>query len=238
MSGLYFDIGRKARDLLYKGYAHQPANHLQGFDCSLDLSCQIRDIVPGLRTLFNFSIPDSAKVELQYLTDYGGIAGGFGLKADPLAGYSPLINFSGLLGSDFLSIGTDLAFDISTRTFNNFNAGLSFNSDFLIASFNLNDKLDTWKASCCCVMDPTTETAIAAELKHTFSVNDTAITIGGQHALFPFTMVKARVDTHGRIGGLIRQELWEKLAITVGGDVDLFDVQGFPKIGLSLAFRL
>jgi voltage-dependent anion channel protein 2 len=101
-----------------------------------------------------------------------------------------------------------------------------------------NDKLDTWKASCLCVTDPSTETAIAAELKHTFSANDTAITIGVQQALFPFTMVKARVDTHGRIGGLIRQELWEKIAITVAGDVDLFDIQGFPKIGMSMAFRL
>lgn len=76
-------------------------------------------------------------MELQYLSDYGGISGGFGFKAGPLAGYNPLISFSGLIGSDFLSLGTDLAFDMSTRTFNNFNAGLSFNSDFLIASFNL-----------------------------------------------------------------------------------------------------
>lgn len=87
-------------------------------------------------------------------------------------------------------------------------------------------------------MNPSTETAIAAELKHTSSVNDTAITIGGQHALFPFMLVKARVNTHGRVGGLIRQEFWEKLALTIAGDVDLLDIKSFPKVGLSVAFRL
>lgn len=36
----YIDLFTSMLDLLYKGYANQPANHLQGFDCSLDLSCQ------------------------------------------------------------------------------------------------------------------------------------------------------------------------------------------------------
>lgn len=68
---------------------------------------------------------------------FAGITGGLGLKGDPITGYKPHINLSGVVGSDFLSLGTDLAFDISTRTLNKINAGLSFDSDFLIASINL-----------------------------------------------------------------------------------------------------
>ncbi|XP_030938831.1 mitochondrial outer membrane protein porin of 36 kDa-like [Quercus robur] len=238
--GLYFDIGRKARDLLYNGYVQRPPKdlHFQRLDCNLDLSCQFRDIVPGLRTLFKLSIPDSAKVELQYLQKYVGITGGLGLIADPLTGISPLINFSGVLGSDFLSLGTDVAFDISTGTLNKLNAGLSISSDFLIASLTLHDKLDSWKASCYYVMNPLTNTAIGAELKHTFSNSDSAITVGGQHALFPSTLMKARINTYGRAGALIQQVFWEKLALTVAGEVDFMDINETPKIGLSIAFRL
>ena len=76
-------------------------------------------------------------MELQYLQRYAGITGGFGLIANPLTGTSPLLNVSGVIGSDVLSLGTDLAFNISTRTFHKFNAGLSFSSDFLIASLTL-----------------------------------------------------------------------------------------------------
>ncbi|KAG6686779.1 hypothetical protein I3843_11G038200 [Carya illinoinensis] len=238
--GLYYEIGKRARDLLYKGYAQQPPNlcQFQGFDCSLDITCRIGDIAPGLRTLFNLDIPDSARVELQYLGDYAGITGGLGLKGNPITGYKPLLNFSGVVGSDFLSLGTDLAFDISTRTLNKINAGLSFNSDFLIASINLNDMLDTWKVSCCRVINPPTNTAVAAELKHTFSVNDTALTIGGQHAILPFTLLKARLSTYGRAGALIQQELFEKLVLTIGGELDFMDIRSVPKLGLSVAFNL
>lgn len=100
------------------------------------------------------------------------------------------------------------------------------------------DKLDSWKASCSCVVNPPTDTAIAMELKHTFSVNDTAITIGCQHAFFPFTLAKARLNTHGKAGALVQQELWQKLVLTFAGEVDFMDIKRIPKIGLSMAFRI
>uniref|UniRef100_A0A2N9H415 Uncharacterized protein n=1 Tax=Fagus sylvatica TaxID=28930 RepID=A0A2N9H415_FAGSY len=177
-------------------------------------------------------------VELQYLQRYAGITGGFGLIANPLTGTSPLLNVSGVIGSDVLSLGTDLAFNISTRTLHKFNAGLSFSSDFLIASLTLHDKLDSWKASCYYVMNPLTNTAIGAELKYAISDNYGAITVGGQHALFPYTLMKARLNTYGRASALVQQELWEKLALTIAGEVDFMDIKELPKIGLSIAFGL
>lgn len=98
--------------------------------------------------------------------------------------------------------------------------------------------LDTWKASCCRIINPLTNTAVAAELKHTFSVNDTALTIGAQHAIFPFTLLKARLSTYGRAGALIQQELFEKLVLTIGGELDFMDISRVPKLGLSVAFSI
>lgn len=99
------------------------------------------------------------------------------------------------------------------------------------------NKLDTLKVSCHYTVCPLTKTAIAAELKHNFSVNDTALTVGAQHALLPFTMVKGRISTQGKVYALIQQGLWEKLFLTLGGEADLTDATSIPKIGLSIALR-
>lgn len=87
-------------------------------------------------------------------------------------------------------------------------------------------------------MSPLTKTAIAAELKHSISADCTAITVGAQHALLPFTMVKGRISTQGKVYALIQQGLWEKFFLTVGGEVDFMETPMVPKIGLSMALRL
>ncbi|KAI4343837.1 hypothetical protein L6164_011141 [Bauhinia variegata] len=237
--GLYFDMGKKAREVLHKDYAQQPPIHFhyQVMDWNLDLSCQVEEIVPGLRSLCKFNIPDSGKVELQYLNDFTGITGCIGLIGNPLKGYDPVVNLSGLIGTRILSLGTNLAFNISTRTFNKLSAGLSFNSAFLAASLTMHDKFDTLKASLYHAVNPLTNTAIAAEVKHSFSVNETGVTIGAQHALLPFTMLKARLDTYGKAGAVIQQQLFQRLFITFAGEMDFTAATKLPKIGCSMALR-
>ncbi|KAF3437784.1 hypothetical protein FNV43_RR20540 [Rhamnella rubrinervis] len=198
---------------------------------------KIEAIVPGLSTLCKCEIPSSAKVELQYLRDYVGVTGGIGLKANPIGVYNPILNVSGVIGTALFSAGTDIGFDVLAREIYKFNAGLSFNTDLLIASVNL-DKLDTLEVSCHYTVSPLTKTAIAAELKHSFSANDTALTVGAQHALLPFMMVKGRISTQGKVYALIQQRLWEKLFLTLGGEVDFMDTGMVPKVGLSIALRI
>ncbi|KAJ0105904.1 hypothetical protein Patl1_17852 [Pistacia atlantica] len=229
--GLYFHIGKKARDLLYKGYAQQPPFHFsyQWVDWNVDLSCQMESIVPGLQTALRFTIPDSGKVELRFLHDYVGITAGSGLKMsnhhstgfDPSIGLDPVVNFSGVIGTDLVSLGTDIAFDMSASTFNKINAW--------------NDKLDTLKASYYQPLNPLSRSAIAAELKHSFFIERTTIlTVGGQHELFPSTLVKARMDSNGKVGALIQQGFWQKFFLSIAGEFDFKDNdRRRPKIGLS-----
>ncbi|XP_054792976.1 mitochondrial outer membrane protein porin of 36 kDa-like [Prosopis cineraria] len=235
--GLYFDIGKRAKDVLHKDYAHQPPIHFhyQFMDWNLDLSCQVEEIVPGLRSLFNFTLPDSGKVELQYLSNYTGITGCIGLIGNLERGYDPVVNFSGLIGTDILSLGTKLAYDISTREFRKMNVGFSFNTAFLVASMTMHDRFDTVKASFYHEVNPLTKTAIAAEVKHRISLNETGVTIGAQHALLPCTMVKARLDTYGKAGALIQQQFWQRICISMAGEIDFRATSKLPKIGLSLA---
>lgn len=70
-------------------------------------------------------------MELQYLHDYAGISTSIGLTANPI------VNFSGVVGTNLLSLGTDLSFDTKTGNFTKVNTGLSFSNADLIASLTL-----------------------------------------------------------------------------------------------------
>ncbi|XP_059642730.1 mitochondrial outer membrane protein porin of 36 kDa-like [Cornus florida] len=233
--GIYHGIGKKARDLLYKDYFQQPPIHFhyQILDWSFNLSCQINEIVPGLGTDFRFFIPyqRSNKVELRYLHDYVGVTAGISLAT------RPILDFSGVVGSSFFSIGTELAFDSATATLAKCNAGFTLNSPILIASLSLNDKADTLRASCYRSLNPLTSTAVAAELTHRFFSNETVLSLGTQYALLPITTVKARLTTNFKVGALIQQQLWSPLLLTIAGEVDFKAVTNKAKLGLSLAIR-
>ncbi|KAL1373323.1 hypothetical protein HN51_003304 [Arachis hypogaea] len=236
--GIYFDIGKKARGVLQKDYAHQSPIHFhyQFMDWNVDLSCQVEEIVPGFRSLFNCTIPDSGKVELQYLNNFSGVTGCIGLVGNSNGGYDPAVNISGLVGTSTVSLGANVAFDIASRTINKFNAGLNFNTAFLIASLTLNDKFDNVKASCYHEVNPLTKTAIAAELRHSFSESETGVTIGAQHAFLPDTLVKARLDSTGKVGALIQQGFLQRFFVTMAGEMDFTSINDkAPKIGVSLA---
>lgn len=188
---------------------------------------------PGLKTIFSFVVPDqkSGKVELQYLHEYAGINTSIGLTA------SPLVNFSGVAGNNIVALGTDVSFDTATGNFTKCNAGLSFSSSDLIASLALNDKGDTVSASYYHTVKPVTNTAVGAELTHSFSSNENTLTIGTQHLLDPLTTVKARVNSYGKASALIQHEWRPKSLFTISGEVDTRAIEKSAKIGLAVALK-
>ncbi|XP_038997253.1 mitochondrial outer membrane protein porin of 36 kDa-like [Hibiscus syriacus] len=270
--GLYTDIGKKARDLLYKDYqadhkftvttytSNGVAITLTGTkkgelllgDISTELknknittnvkvdtnsklftTITVDEPAPGLKTIFSCIVPDqrSGKVELQYQHEYAGISTSIGLTA------SPLVNFSGVVGNNFVSVGTDLSFDTSSGNFTKLNAGLNFTHSDLIASLALNDRGDTLNASYYHIVSLLTNTAVGAELTHSFSSNENTLTIGTQHALDPLTTVKARVNNFGRASALIQHEWSPRSLITISGEVDTAAIEKSAKVGLALALK-
>ena len=71
------------------------------------------------------------QVELQYSNDYAGISASVGLTANPI------VNFSGVLGTNVLALGTDVSFDTKTGDFTKYNAAFSFTNLDLVASLTL-----------------------------------------------------------------------------------------------------
>ncbi|EXB30112.1 Mitochondrial outer membrane protein porin of 34 kDa [Morus notabilis] len=270
--GLYTDIGKKARDLLYKDYqsdhkftitTYSPTGvaitstgtkkgdlfladvntQLKNKNITTDIKVDtnsnlfttvtVDEPAPGLKTILSFRLPDqrSGKVELQYLHDYAGITTSVGLTANPV------VNFSGVFGTNVVALGTDVSFDSKTGQFTKLNAGLSFSNADLIASLTLNDKGDTLSASYYHTVNLLTNTAVGAEVTHSFSTNENTITVGTQHALDPLTTVKARVNNFGKANALIQHEWRPKSFFTLSGEVDTKAIEKSAKVGLALALK-
>lgn len=70
-------------------------------------------------------------MELQYLHDYAAISTSVGLTANPV------VNFSGVIGTNLVGLGTDLSFDTKTGNFTKVNTGLSFSNADLIAALTV-----------------------------------------------------------------------------------------------------
>ncbi|KAK4488463.1 hypothetical protein RD792_004227 [Penstemon davidsonii] len=270
--GLYSDIGKRTRDLLYKDYqtdqkftvtTYSPTgvtltssgtkkgdlfladvntqlkNKNVTTDIKVDTSSNLLTTVtidepaPGLKTILSFRVPDqrSGKLELQYLHDYAGLSSSIGLTANPI------VNFSGVLGNNKLAIGSDVSFDTKEGAFTKYNFGASFTNSDLIAALTLNDKGDTLSASYYHTVSPLTNTAVGAEVTHSFSSNENTITVGTQHLLDPLTTVKARVNNFGKATALIQHEWRPKSLITVSTEVDTKSIDKSAKFGLALALK-
>ncbi|XP_014498228.1 outer plastidial membrane protein porin [Vigna radiata var. radiata] len=270
--GLYSDIGKKARDLLFKDYQSDQKFTVTTYsptgvaitssgtrkgelfvadvntqlknknittdikvdtDSNLFTTITVNEPAPGLKAIFNFKVPDqrSGKVELQYLHDYAGISTSVGLTANPI------VNFSGVVGTNVLALGADLSFDTKIGELTKSNAGLSFTKDDLIASLTLNDKGDALNAAYYHVVNPLTNTAVGAEVTHRFSTNENTLTLGTQHALDPLTTLKARVNNFGKTSALIQHEWRPKSFFTISGEVDTKAIEKSAKVGLSLVLK-
>ncbi|KAK4426186.1 Mitochondrial outer membrane protein porin of [Sesamum alatum] len=270
--GLYSDIGKRARDLLYKDYNSDQKFTLTTYsptgvtltstgtkkgdlfladvntqlkhknvttDIKVDTSSNLLTTItvdeptPGLKTILSFRVPDqrSGKLELQYLHEYAGISSSVGLTANPI------VNFSGVVGNNKLALGSDVSFDTKEGAFTKCNFGASFTNADLIAALTLNDKGDTLSASYYHIVSPLSNTAVGAEVTHSFSTNENTITVGTQHSLDPLTTVKARLNNFGKANALIQHEWRPKSLITVSTEVDTKSIDKSAKFGLALALK-
>ncbi|KAJ6812829.1 mitochondrial outer membrane protein porin 1-like [Iris pallida] len=272
--GLYSDIGKKARDLLYRDYQTDQKfslttltangvaitatgtkktdlifgeiqSQLRNKNVTVDVKANSDSTVlttvtvdelvstPGLKTIISFAVPDqrSGKVELQYLHEFAGVNASIGLTANPV------VNLSGVFGTDVLSVGANVSLDTASGYFTKCNAGLSITNTDLIASVILNNMGDSLSASYYHLVNPFSSTAVGAEITHSFSSNENTLTFGTQHALDPLTMVKARINNYGKASALIQHQWRPKSFFTISGEVDTTAIEKSSKVGLSLVLK-
>ncbi|AES77327.1 Outer plastidial membrane protein porin [Medicago truncatula] len=270
--GLYTDIGKKARDLLFKDYnsdqkftvsTYSPTGvaitssgtkkgelfvgdvntQLKNKNYTADIKVDtesnlfttitVTEPAPGVKAIISCKVPDpaSGKVELQYLHDYAGISGNIGLKANPV------VNLSGVFGTNALAFGGDISYDTKLRELTKSNVGVSFIKDDLLGALTLNEKGDVLNASYYHVINPVTNTAVGVDMGHRFSTRENNFTLGVQHALDPLTTLKGRITNSAKASALIQHEWRPKSLITISTELDTKAIEKSAKVGLSLVLK-
>ncbi|CAK9195269.1 unnamed protein product [Sphagnum troendelagicum] len=193
----------------------------------------VDEFAPGAKSIFSFTIPDhnSGKLELQYHQDFAAITGSIGLTA------SPVVEATGVVGSDGFSVGGELGFDTVSGKFTKYNAGVNYIKPDFNASVILADKGDTLKASYLHTVSPVSRTTVAAEIAHKISKNENIFTVGGLYELDVLTTVKARLNNHGKLAALLQHEWRPKSLVTISGEVDTKALDKSAKMGLAVSLK-
>ncbi|XP_023757943.1 mitochondrial outer membrane protein porin 2 [Lactuca sativa] len=191
------------------------------------------EIVPSTKTIASFKLPDfnSGKIEVQYFHCHATLASAVSLNQ------TPTIDLSTTIGTPSFVIGAEAGYEPSSGRLTKYTAGIGVNKPDSNASIILGDKGDTIKASYIHHLDELKKTACVGEITRRFSLNENTFTVGGSYAVDSLTMVKAKLNDHGKLGALLQHEIIPKSLVTLSSEMDTKALDKTPKFGLALALK-
>lgn len=99
------------------------------------------------------------------------------------------------------------------------------------------EKGDTIGASYVHHLDQMKRSAAVGEITRRFSTNENTFTVGGSYLVDPLTLVKAKLNNHGKLGALLQHEVIPKSVLTLSGEFDTKALDKTPRFGLALALK-
>ncbi|GLU20127.1 hypothetical protein SLE2022_363400 [Rubroshorea leprosula] len=209
------------------------------FDVKVDTESNISttftftEILPSTKTIASFKVPDysSGKLEVQYFHDHATLTTAVGMNQ------TPAVDVSATIGTPFITFGAEAGYDTTSGSFTKYTAGISVSKPDSCASIIMGDKGDSIKASYVHHLDKLKKSAAVAEITRRFSTNENTFTVGGLYAIDHLTVVKAKLNNHGRLGALLQHEVIPKSLLTISSEVDTKALDKNPRFGLSLALK-
>lgn len=99
------------------------------------------------------------------------------------------------------------------------------------------DKGDTIRASYIHHLDQLKKSAAVGEITRRFSTNENTFTVGGCFAVDNLTLVKAKLNNHGKLGAILQHELIPKSVLTIASEFDTKALDKTPRFGVALALK-
>lgn len=99
------------------------------------------------------------------------------------------------------------------------------------------DKGDTIRASYIHHLDQLKKSAAVGEITRRFSTNENTFTVGGSYAVDNLTVVKTKLNNHGKLGTLLQHEIIPKSILTISSEFDTKALDKTPKFGVALALK-
>ncbi|KAH1073063.1 hypothetical protein J1N35_025391 [Gossypium stocksii] len=209
------------------------------FDVKVDTNSNIlttltfTEILPSTKTIASFKVPDynSGKLEVQYFHDHATVTTMVGLNQ------TPGVNVTATIGTPTIAFGAEAGYDTTSGNFTKYTAGISVTKPDSCASIVLGDKGDSINASYVHYMDQQKKSAAVAEISRRFSTNENTFTVGGAYAVDHLTLIKAKLNSHGRLGALVQHEVVPKSLLTISSELDTKALEKSPRFGLALALK-
>lgn len=189
------------------------------------------DILPSTKAITSFKVPyyDSGKLEVQYFHEHATLTTAVTLKQ------SPVFDLSTTIGTPSLAFGAEAGYDVTSGNFTKYTAGMSVSKPDSYASVIFGDKGDSIQASYVHHLDQSKKTSAVGEICRKFSTNENTFTVGGSYAIDHLTIVKGKLNNHGKLGGVLQHEVIQKSMFTISGEIDTKALEKAPKFGLSIA---
>ncbi|TYI50310.1 hypothetical protein E1A91_D12G093100v1 [Gossypium mustelinum] len=209
------------------------------FDIKVDTNSNISttltftEILPSTKTIASFKVPDynSGKLEVQYFHDHATVTTTVGLNQ------TPGVDVTATIGTPTIAFGAEAGYDTTSGNFTKYTAGISMTKPDSCASIILGDKGDSIKASYVHYMDQLKKSAAVAEISRRFSTNENTFTVGGVYAVDHLTLIKAKLNSHGRLGAVLQHEVVPKSLLTISSELDTKALEKSPQFGLALALK-
>ncbi|KAJ6990409.1 mitochondrial outer membrane protein porin 2 [Populus alba] len=189
--------------------------------------------LPSTKTIASIKFPDynSGKLEVQYFHDRASFTTAVALNQ------SPAIDVTATIGTPTMAFGAEAGYDTTLGSFTKYTAGISVTKPDSYASMILGDKGDSLRASYVHHLDLLKKSAVAGEITRRFSTNENTLTIGGSFPVDHLTVVKAKLNSHGKLGALVQHEVIPKSVLTISSEVDTKALDKSPRFGLAIALK-
>ncbi|GAA0171483.1 hypothetical protein Leryth_020896 [Lithospermum erythrorhizon] len=193
----------------------------------------VTDFVPSTKTIASLKFPnyESGKLEVQYFHPHASLTTAVGFTK------SPAVDVSVTLGTSTFAFGAEAGYDTTSGNLTKYTAGISVTKPDSCASIILGDKGDSINASYVHHFDLLKRSAAVGEITRRFSTNENTFTVGGTIAVDHLTLVKLKLNNHGRLGAVLQNELMPKSILTIGSEFDTKSLDKAPKFGVSLALK-
>ncbi|KAK3016513.1 hypothetical protein RJ639_006836 [Escallonia herrerae] len=202
-------------------------------ESNISTTITFTDIVPSTKTIASVKLPDynSGKLEVQYFHHHASFTTAAALSQ------SPAVDLSATIGTPTFAIGAEAGYETSSGKLTKYTAGISVTKPDSSASIILGDKGDTIRASYVHYLDLLKKSAAVAEITRRFSTNENTFTVGGSCAVDNLTVVKAKLNNHGKLGALLQHEIMPKSLLTISSEFDTKALDKTPRFGLALALK-
>eukprot|EP00262_Sarcandra_glabra_P005229 TRINITY_DN1660_c0_g1_i1.p1 TRINITY_DN1660_c0_g1~~TRINITY_DN1660_c0_g1_i1.p1 ORF type:complete len:277 (-),score=50.14 TRINITY_DN1660_c0_g1_i1:244-1074(-) len=202
-------------------------------ESNISTTVTVSDVLPSTKAIASLKLPDynSGKLEVQYFHDHASFTSAVALNK------SPTVDLSGTIGTHTFAVGAEAGFNPSLGSFTKYSAGLSVTKPDASAAVILADKGDTLRASIVHHLGQLKRSAGVMEITRRFSTNENTVTVGGSHSLDHLTLVKARLNNHGKLGALLQHEMIPKSVLTISGEFDTKALDMNPRFGLALSLK-